>query len=159
MLLHILAGAVCANWLLAVCKVGELTSGQGSLVSPQRRLPLDNNALVGGLLAGAGAVAGAIVWTVAGRMGAANPTAFWPATAGVAAVVGLVGPLPLVTALKNGYLKRAQENFEQQNYKDALEDAGEAARVAFDHATKQAASFIRDQAAEFHRQQLVHTLG
>jgi len=159
MLLHLVVGAICANWLLAICKAAEITSGEGSQVSPQRRLPLDSNALVGAGLAVAGAVIGSVVWLVSVRMSVPEPSAYWPATAGAAAIFGLIGPLPLVLALKNGYMRRAQENFSQQNYKEAFEDAAEAARVAFDHATKQAALLIRDQAAEFNRQNLVQRLG
>jgi hypothetical protein len=159
MLLHLVVGAICANWLLTVGKVAEITSGEDSQVPPQRRLPWDSNALVGAGLTIVGAVIGSVVWLVSLRMGAPSPTAYWPATAGAAALFGLLGPLPLVLSLKNGYLKRAQENFAQQNYKEAFEDAAEAARVAFDHATKQAALLIRDEAAEFNRQNLVHRLG
>jgi hypothetical protein len=92
-------------------------------------------------------------------MAVPDPSAYWPATAIAAGIFGLIGPLPLVVALKKGYLQRAQENFTQQNYKEAIEDAAEAARVAFDHATKQAALIIRDQAAEFQRQNTVRMLG
>jgi hypothetical protein len=128
---HVLAGGVAATWLLVVCKIGEFVGNDAceSRIDVRRRVPCDSDAIVGGGLAAIGAVVGLVI-AISMLTGGGNAAAYWPLSAAAGGLVGLVVPLPIVRYFAKQYLRRAALNLEQGNYKEAIEDARECARIA-----------------------------
>jgi hypothetical protein len=128
---HLVVGGASATWLLVVCKVGELIGNQTceSRISAGRRVQYDSDALVGGGLAAVGSVVGlGVAFTLLN--GGGDVAAYWPLSLLAGGLIGLVVPLPLVRYFARQYLARAASNLEQGNFKEAIEDAREAARLA-----------------------------
>jgi hypothetical protein len=128
---HVLVGGVAATWLLVVCKVGELIGNDTceSRIAAGRRVQYDSDAMVGGGLAAIGAVIGLVV-AIALVSGGADVAAYWPASAVAGGLIGLVVPLPLVRYFARQYLDRAALNLQAGSFKEAIEDACEARRLA-----------------------------
>jgi hypothetical protein len=128
---HVLAGGAAATWLLVVCRIGEFAGSYTceSRIDVRRRVPYDSDAIVGGGLASIGAVVGLAI-AISMLSGGGNAAAYWPLSAGAGALVGLIVPLPIVRYFAKQYLRRAALNLQQGNYKEAIEDARECARIA-----------------------------
>jgi hypothetical protein len=145
---HAIIGGLAANLLLIFSIVNVAIGGQGSHVSPKRRLPSDSDAKFFVILFAAGAACGLIVATA--TQFSPDPI-FLAASGGAAFVAGLLVALPRVARLNEAYLKRAAENLEQGRYKEALEDAREVARSS--ERLRPQANQIIDVAQESRRQQ------
>lgn len=148
-----LISGVSACWLLILCKAGELTGSPENVsqIPKERKLPLDSDALVGGVLFAVGATIGIGV-SVALFLNDLDAANYWLAPLGVAAVVGLLGPWPLVRKLGKDYLERARLNLEQGDFKAAMQDAAEVERIS--EVYKAEAREIREYASEQRGRQL-----
>ena len=145
--LHMLAGAASICWLLVLCKLGELFGSEEctTAMSPGRRLPYDSDLKLSAGLIVIGGLVGGVVASVCGQFHPQVGSVWW-ASAAVCALLGMVIPLPLIKVVANGYLERARLNLSEENYRDAIEDATEVARLSLTH--KEEALRIKSQALE-----------
>lgn len=144
---HALAAGLAACWLVALCKMGELTGNAENIsqLPPERKLPHDSDMMVAGVLFAIGAVIGVVVAFVLQANGA-DPQAYWPVSLAPGVAIGLFIPWPFVRLLGRQYLERAITNMEQGNYKEALQDAKEVERIS--ESLKPEARAIIEEAQE-----------
>jgi hypothetical protein len=112
--MHLVVGGLAANLLVIWALISVAIGGEGSRVSPARRLPSDSDGQLFAILFCVGAVCGLVVAMVA--------------SAALGFVAGLVVALPRVAKLNENYLTRAESNLQLGDFKGALEDASEVAR-------------------------------
>ena len=141
---HIIIGGIAANLLVIFGLLSVAFGGEGSCVSPARRLPQDSDAKLVGLLFGVGAVCGVLFAYLSGF--AVDWT--WIAPTGfVSFMLGSFLAFSRVSKLNEQYLSRAQANFDQGRYKQAIEDANEVARSSerLRSAAKKIVAVAREQ--------------
>jgi hypothetical protein len=124
-LLHLVVGGIAANALVIFSLVNVAVGGEGSKISPQRRLPNDSDAQLFGTLFAVGAVCGLVLALLTGFP---EDRFYLLGSAGVGFIAGVLIAWPRVTQLNEAYLIRAEQNLEEGQYKEALEDASEVAR-------------------------------
>lgn len=120
---HAAAGAVAANVLVA----GAVICGQKSLISPERKLPLDDDDKVIQWLAIAGAGIAILLTFLYGPTEAMSGGYFIVTTL-VTFALGTFVPLSLTTRLNDEYMRRAILCYEEGDYEGAFEDASEVLR-------------------------------
>lgn len=150
---HVVVGGIAANLLVIFSLVSVAMGGDGSRISPERRLPSDSDAQMFGLLFCIGAACGIAVATALGF--SAEPLQL-AATAGVSFVAGLITALPRVSKLNEAYLERAAQNLEEGRAKEALEDASEVARSS--ERLRGRANQIMEMAREMRASQPIEAL-
>jgi hypothetical protein len=150
---HVIVGGIAANLLVIFSLVSVAAGGEGSRISPDRRLPNDSDAQLFCLLFCIGAACGIAVATAFGFSAELLQLA---ATAGVSFVAGLITALPRVSKLNEAYLERAVQNLEEGRAKEALEDASEVARSS--ERLRGKANQIIDMAREMRASQPIEAL-
>jgi hypothetical protein len=123
--MHLVVGGLAANLLVIWALISVAIGGEGSRVSPARRLPSDSDGQLFAILFCVGAVCGLVVAMVTGFP---EDRFYLVASAALGFVAGLVVALPRVAKLNENYLTRAESNLQLGDFKGALEDASEVAR-------------------------------
>jgi hypothetical protein len=150
---HVIVGGIAANLLVIFSLVSVAAGGEGSRISPERRLPNDSDAQLFVLLFCIGSACGIAVATAFGFAAELMPLA---ATGGVSFVVGMLVALPRVSKLNEAYLERAVHNLEEGRAKEALEDASEVARSS--ERLRSRANEIIEMAQEMRASQPIEAL-
>lgn len=148
-LAHVFGGGLAANALLIFGLVQVfLGAEEGSQVSQDRRLPIDSDLKVFGMLFGMGAIIGWVVYNVSGCAAVYD----WVVpTLVVAGVAGAAVSFTICSKLNDEYISRAELNLAEGNYKEAIEDAREVMRSS--EALRNRAKQISQQAHALRNEQ------
>lgn len=137
-----------ANFFMIQGFASVAMGADGSQVRKKRRLPIDSDAKIFGILFAIGGVIGLFCGT----------SQQFPLTEALAIpvmlsfVAGFAFSYWVTNKLNNEYMARAERNFAEGNYRDAMEDAREVARSS--ETMRRRASDLANQASDRHQQSL-----
>ena len=145
--------AICglaANVFVIMGLVSVATgSAEGSQVSKSRRLPIDSDAKVFGILFAIGAFLGITFGTstqfTLQAEGIVLPALF-------SFLIGLGGAWWITHHLNNEYMARAERNLSEGHYREAMEDALEVARSS--ETMRNRAKRLASEAKQLHQQNM-----
>lgn len=125
-LAYVVVGGLAANFFLVFSLFTVLTgASEGSQISDSRKLSIDSDAKVFGILFGVGAFIG-LFFGSSGQFALTPEFMFLPAMGSF--LVGTAISYFICNKLNNDYMARAERNFAEGNFREAIEDAREVAR-------------------------------